>query len=400
MPQSPQAVHDLSRSLLDMVESGAPKEQIQAMEQKIAQSAGLSKFALTRMLPHFVQAMAKNVNAATVYEHFNLPGRDRIVHDRRDAQEGGAKEAAKEGAKEAGVRPEIRAEMEIKEGRLIEAKDKEYKNYLADKMERAGTPEKGTIREKVEQMLSKFERLILERFEKGRKVAHESADGKAKFLNKTEAEWKDFFAAFRARIIGKKISFEEIGEFLFRGMVMKGGKGVIISDMILRNGQVEKFIRFSVIADLLAKLQNMKPGDTFGKDLLRSMGEDFMYLALAASRGKDMATSPLPAEGKFLSGKAEELAAKELGLALPGQAGQKEAGRRMRARKGLFGMILEEDKEREPDETPYQFVPWWHWGRLKRPGRPRWVTVTFYLALLAVSLMGIAVITYQLFSGR
>jgi len=315
-----------------------------------------------------------------------------VVRDNRERAEGEGKEAAAR----AGVQAEV--EMEIKEGRLVSAKEKTYENYLADRMERAATPEQRAVQEKVERLLSTFERLILERFEEGRQLAKESADGKLKLLTKTEAEWKEFFNRFRDRIIGRKISFEEISEFLFRGLVNRGNRGVIISDLMLKDGRVEKFIRFSALAEVLAKLQNLKPGDRFGLETLSRMGEDFMYLALAASRGKDIATSPLPTAGRFVSGKAEEMAAQELGIPIGGQFAEERGLGRMRGRRPLFGGLLE-DREGPPEDLPYRFVPWWHWGNLKRPGKLKWTTVAFYAALLAISLIGIAMLTFRLLKG-
>jgi len=64
-------------------------------------------------------------------------------------------------------------------------------------------------------------------------------------------------------------------------------------------------------------------------------------------------------------------------------------GRRMGAM-FAFG----EDKERAPhDETPYQFIPWWHWGNLWRPGKFKIITVAFYIGLLLLAIVGITAIT-------
>jgi hypothetical protein len=384
--------HDNIRSLINLLETNAPAEQIEAMERQIAEQAGKDQFNIMRMLPHFVRAVTKTLTAAAVYEHFQLPGRDRVVHDRRGESEGKRSEAAAE------AKPDLRAEMEIKEGKLVSSKEKTYENYLAGRMEKAAMPEPRAVQEKIERLLSTFERLILERFEEGRALAKESPDGKPKLLSKTEAEWKEFFNQFRDRIVGRKISFEEIGEFLFRGLVNKGNKGIVISDLTFKDGRVEKFIRFSALAEALAKLQNLKPGDVFGAESLPLLGEEFMYLALAASRGRDIATSPLPIAGRFVSGKTEELVARELGIPAGGQYAEGKGLGRMRGRRPLFGGLIE-DREGPPEELPYQFIPWWHWGNLKRPGRMRWTTVAFYAALLAISLMGIAVLTYRLLKG-
>ncbi len=384
--------HENIRTLLNLVEMNAPAEQIEALERQIAEQSGKDQFSVMRMLPHFVRTVAKTLSAASVYEHFQLPGRDRIVHDRRYEVEQKGKESTPEAKPE---RP--KAEMEIKEGRLVSSKEKTYENYLTDRMERISTPEQREMEAKIERLLTTFERLILERFEQGRPLAKESPDGKPKFLSKTEAEWREFFSQFKDRIVGRRISLDEIGEFLFRGLIGKGNKGIIISDVMHKDGRIEKFIRFSVIAEALAKLKGLNPGDRFGPEFLSSLGEEFMYLALAASKGRDFATSPLPTAGRFVSGKTEEFVSRELGIPMADTQEEKRGGR-IRTKRSFFGGLLEE-KEEPLEELPYQFIPWWHWGNLKRPGKPRLTTIAFYFALLAISLIGIAVLTYRLLKG-
>jgi len=383
------------RRLVDLIESHAPQEKIAEAQKAVAESLGKDQFQIMRMLPHFIQAAAKNVDAATVYEHFRLPGRDRIVHDRREEGKGGAEKDAR---KKERARGEQRLEFEIKKGRLVKFKEKTYENYLADRMGKT-VSEREAAEAKVQRLLSVFEELIVSRFEGGRQVAKESPDGKPRFLVKTEGQWKDFFSKFYDRIVAKKVLLQDIHEFLFRGLVPKGNKGVVISDMILNNGRVEKFVRFSVIADALARLKALMPGDSFGRERLAGLtGEEFLYLALAVSKGRDIAMSPLPTAGKFVSGQAEEKAAQELGLPIPGQPQGRAASLKGRTRRAPF-MGLFDEHEGEPEELPYQFIPWWHWANLKRPVRSRWATVAFYTALLAMALMGIGILTYRLLSG-
>jgi len=379
-------------TLINLIETHAPQEQIFQAQQAVAESIGGDQFQVIQMLPQFMQAAKKMLDAATVYEHFRLPGRERIVHDNR---EGGKPEKAegKESARGGAL------ELEIQDGKVVKQKEKSYENYLGDRMGQSVMVEHEEAGARIGRLLSAFEQMVVARFEGGREVATESADGKAKFLAKTEAQWKEFFSKFIDRIVAKKISAEDIREFLFRGVIPKGNKGIVISDMVLNDGRIEKFIRFSVIADALARLRAMTPGDVIGREKLAGMlGEEFLYLALAVARGKDMATSPLPAAGKFMLGSTEEKAAQELGIAIGGQQAGKGAHVRGRGRRSPFTGLFD-DREGEPEDLPYQFIPWWHWSNLKRPTKSRWATIVFYISLLAISLMGIGVLTYRLLSG-
>jgi hypothetical protein len=392
----PEKQIDNIRKLADLIETHAPAERIAEAQRAVAESIGGDKFQVMRMLPQFMQAVAKNVDAATVYEHFRLPGRDRIVHDRR---EGGIGEAEKADKKKEGAKGR-RTDFEIKRGGLVRQKEKSFINYLGDRLGRTTLIEKKPSEGRAERPLSPFEGLVVARFEDGRNVKKESPNGKARFWAKTEAQWKDFFSKFLDRIVAKKVSYEDIKEFLFRGLIPKGTKGIVISDMVLHNGRIEKFIRFSIIADALAKLKALLPGDVFGSERLAGLtGEEFLYLALAVAKGHDLFTSPLPAAGKFMSGQAEEKAARELGLPLPGQTHMRGEKLRPKGRRAPFTGLFDK-REGEPDEIPYQFIPWWHWANLKRSGPLRWATVVFYASLLAMALIGIGVLTYRLISGQ
>lgn len=380
------------------VERGIPPDQIQAMVPQIAQQTGADQFQLMKMLPHFIQVAQKMVDAAQVYEHFRLPGQDRVVQDKRDEGTREAKGAEKKEAKKEAMEGAAK-DFEVRHGRLVRQKEKGYENYLGDRMDRGAHMEREEGGSRLERFLSAFEEMVVARFEGGRDVAKESVDGKAKFLEKTEAQWKEFFSKFIDRLVAKKVSMDEIREFLFRGVVPKGNKGIVISDMVLADGRVEKFIRFGVIADALAKLKAMTPGDVFGREKLAGLtGEEFLYLALAVSRGKDIATSPLPTAGKFMLGSTEEKAAQELGIPIGGQQSDKGAQVRGRGRRSPFTGLFDE-REGEPGDLPYQFIPWWHWSNLKRPTKTKWATIAFYIALLTMALLGIGVLTYRILSG-
>ena len=125
-----------------------------------------------------------------------------------------------------------------------------------------------------------------------------------------------------------------------------------------------------------------------------------MYLALAASRGRHFLASRLPAQGKFMGGRAEAQAAQALGLPINAHLHQRaEHLRGSRRGRGLGGLASEAATGNAPDDVPYQFIPWWKWGNLARPGKFRWVTAAFYASLFIVTLMGIVAMTWRLLKG-
>ncbi len=401
---------------LSLVEQGAPPEMIQQAEQQVAEALKQSPFELRSQLPFFQQA-AKRLDATLLLQHFRLPGRERLIEDRRDqfqgepAQREAAKDAAKETSKAAAQEAakkvaekaaeskvsEQAAKMTLKDGKLVEHRERTYTNFLgARELSQARGREVGAASQRVDEMLSGFERLVVERFEKGKQVAQQSQDGKPHFKPKSEGEWGAFFKSFLDRTVHKKTLVDEIREFLFRGTVAKGQKGVFIGDMHLTNGQVEKFVRFSILADALAKLKAMAPGEKVGADALGKLsGEELMYLALAAARSQEFATSMAPTQGKFALGSTEEKAAQALGIPLDRHLQQK-AKQLKRGAGGFKGFF---DKDPEPEEIPYQFTPWWSWGNLQRQSPTRWITRVMYGSLLILALMGIAVMTARLLKG-
>jgi len=338
----------------------------------------------------------KALHAGRAFQQFRLPGRDRVVVDRREQFQGEPKEAAKEAGKEAAKEAAQKATLTLKEGKLVEAREKAYAASAALGARGSGAPDQQAAEARVDRMLSAFEKMVVERFEGGKQIAEESADGKAHFNAKSDAQWKEFFQKFLNRTVAKRALLKDIKQFFMRGVVAKGGKGVFIGDMAMNSGRVEKFVRFSILAEALAKLRAMIPGDRVTAQMLGKLtGEELMYLALAASKGKEFAFAQEAARGKFAGAKAEAQAAAALGIPLDQQLEQK--ARNLR-RKGRGGMAWYE-KDAEPEETPYRFVPWWSWGNLSNPGPTKWVTRAFYGALFIVSLIGIIVLTIRLLAG-
>ncbi|MFA4874013.1 MAG: hypothetical protein WC956_03485 [bacterium] len=393
---------------VELVQQGAPAEQIKQAEVQVAEALKQHPFEVAQQLPFF-QKLVKQFDAVMAFQQFRLPGKDRVIVDNRERFQGepaekAAKDAVKDAAKDAAKKDtakstkEAAADLQLKEGKLVAAKDKAFANYLAARDKLGGGAEHKAAAERVEQMLNAFERMVVARFEQGKQVAHDSPDGKPHFLPKTDAEWKQFFKAFLDRTVQKKVLFDEIRDFLMRGVISKGNKGIFIGDIRLNDGRIEKFIRFSVLAEALAKLKAMVPGDALTAGMMGELaGEDLMYLALAASRGRDFIASMLPSQGKFMGEAAEARAAEALGIPLDRQLAQK--AKNLRARHGGGGMGGLFERDAAPEDLPYQFIPWWSWGNLTRPGPTRWITRVFYGALLVISIMGIIAVTLRILKG-
>ena len=381
---------------VDLLRKQAPTEKIKQAEKQLSEQMGKDRFeAFKRQLPRQLRAR-RSLDAQRVYRQFRLPGRRRMVRDRRGRMRG--RPAAKLRARKAAARSSKEAAkakvdtMRMRGGRITKQASRKYKNFFADKMQLKSEATARTVgkQAQIDELLSKFEKLIVRRFEHDQEVAKQSKKGEQTFLQKTESQWKTFFARFTSRFLKKKVPTKNIQDFLFRGMVSKGAKGVVISDMTLASGRVERFVRFSILAEAMARLAKLMPGEKFGKDMLK--GEELYYLALAAARGREYKTVPKPAEGRFMGGVAEERAAQELGLPMSAHLEHKSEAMKKGGRMGA-AFAYGEDKERPPEEQAYRFVPWWHWGNLKRPCKFKMMTVAFYLALLLLAIIGITAIS-------
>jgi len=374
-----------------LVEEGAPREEVERAEKEVAQALRTRPFEIKQRLPFF-QKMAKALRGRQAFQQFRLTG-GRVVVDRRDKEADEGSRSAKEAPKgEKGG--EAKGEHRLRDGKLVREKGRAD---IGRSFERGGL-EQRVATDRVDKMLTAFERMVLSRFEDGKQIAQQQKDGKPVFAEKSEAQWKAFFKSFLQRTIKKSAKLTDIRNFLLRGLVPKGSKAVFIGDMHLKSGRVEKFIRFSILAEIIAKLRGKKPGSTIGKGELGELGEELLYLALAASRKQRFAMSKKAAEGKFMGGRAEARAAKDLGLSLESQL--REKARHLKGRKGrggAFGGLF--GKDGEPEELPHRFVPWWRWGNLGRPGKFKWFTVFFYAALLALAIMGVVLMSMRLMSG-
>lgn len=393
---------DLAQELLELQTRGASDADLLQLEHRIADALKQPVFEIKKLLPSFLQ-IVKNLDASGAFGTIRLPGRDILVADRRESPKGTPSEPAKaavgklagemakseiEKKSETKTAKEKSGEMRVKDGKLVKSKEK-----ISEGAAGVRSMDQQVATDRLQKMLSAFERMVIERFENGREIEQRSADGRPKFLQKTDAQWKEFFQSFLNRTVSKKVLISDIREFLLRGLIPKGEKGIFIGDMKLTSGRVEKFVRFLLMSDAAAKLKNLMPGDAFGTGALGDLNsEELLFLALAASRGREAASSMLPTQGKFIGGRAEAEAAQALGLPLTAQLRQKT--KMLKKGGGLFGGDLLGDGRTE--DLPYQFIPWWRWGNLKTPSRFKWVTVAFYGTMLALALMGIALLSYRL----
>lgn len=299
-------------------------------------------------LPHYINSIEKRIG--TGYRTFKLPGTNYVVRDQRE--EGARKgEAFK---KDPGY--------EMKDGQLAKAKEKSYVNYLGDRQVLQPDEARGLARE-ISRLLSEFEKLLIDRFEKGKILEQETADGKPNFGAKSAEQWRSFFSKFLGRTVWRDADLKMLKEFIFRGLIdLKRGDGkyaVLIGDMELSNGQIEKFARLRVLSDLLEMLANARPGSSIEEDLIRKgIGKDELkYLALAHKHtDHGIKTAKDTTKGMFGELRTEEEVASRLGIS-----------RRKKGGGAYGGPIKWGDKDSE--EEKHGFVPWGFWEREKR-GRP------------------------------
>lgn len=351
----------------------------------------------SRDLPRLIQQTLSKMDASQVYQSFRLPGRDYVVHDHREGkQEGtGEKDLGREIARES--KKSIK-ELMIQEGKLFPVKEKSYENYLADPVGRMGvSPEQQASQERVLKLLTLFEKLLLQRFERGEELTKLLKEGDPSFLEKTAKQWRDFFARFFRRTVKRTVSQEELHSILYRGFVAKDVKGTVISDLNLANGQIEKFARFKLqqrSQELESFLSQLKPGERLTSEQLRRFfAGELEYLAIRHGEG-EAAWSPAPQKGKFLgSAQAEANVASDLGLQLGEQLKEKEkVFRRLGGgKKGLGGFAGGGEEGGAEGGVPQeQFIPWWQYGLRKKP--IRWGLTAFLFIILVGILIGLSVL--------
>lgn len=356
---------------------------------------------------------------------FRLPGHNRVVHDMREGgerhhedrvrvdHEHGRHEVHREESRERDRGRVDRSadnsasNVEIREGRLSEVRGKDYENYFnkLEKLMQSIAREQKPGEQKNDRPLSDFEKLVVERFEQAKQIEKESADGKAKFLEKTIEQWRAFFTKFTDRTAKKSIDMSEVQEFLFRGLVKKSdAKAIMISDIIQNSGKAEKFARFSVLYDKLSSLlSKLVPGDLISKEAIAKgmTGEELLYLALLPpTLEQEFLTGMKPKQGMFGLEAIEKRVSEELGIAQEkGTQDQSQAARGARGKKrrmGAWGRLFSSDEE--VDQSG-QFIPGWQWGTLKRPGGFKLKTF-FYSAVIIGFILVILFLINQYLMGK
>lgn len=383
------------------------------------QPAQRDQFRQSGLLERFVRAIANKLEQATQHT-FRLPGSGRTVHDRR----GERRARGGEGGQDAGS------------GRSEKGGDRAGSARKAAPDAAAGAPaataqadaaktlpprEVGVVHGESLQLaaeqpvsdrgLSPFEAKIVERFEHGVAVAKESSpDQPPTFLQKTAAQWKAFFRQFLPRTEKKQVPLESVANeaMVFRGLVGKSGvqgKGVMIGDLALQTGQVEKFARFDVdLAPVMTLVRGLQPGASLPRQVIAAgiQHELLEYFAIGHARAEAEVFAPRDSAGIFTSLKTEEAVAQRLGFsmgqgAVATEGAASSEGETERARSGGAGRWRGLFGEEEPmgDEQPGRFVPWWKWDREERAGARRW----FAGVSLVTTVVVLAVLAWLLFQG-
>ena len=346
------------------------------------------------------------------YQSIRLPGTGRIIHDRRRGEGAEGKEDVSRQRADRRDEPKKGAatdkkEMEIREGKMEEVRSKKYDNYLAER--KMMMENKARELENKERQPSEFEKTVKERFEDGKIIEKMVEGGKFRFLAKKIEEWRAFFDKFADRTIGKMVSFDEVMELLFRGVVKKmdakmaEAKAIVISDVILNGGKVDKFVRFGLSYQKFDMLSKLAPGDTIAKSTIADGSEKLAYLALMPpSAETEILTGLKPKQGMFAAEATEARVAEELGIALDKgssaeiQQQQAAKGRKKRGR-GMFSFFAGDE---EPMiEGSGQFTPWWQWGNLAKPGGYT-LKKALYSALFIAFVLAILFLIHQYLLGK
>lgn len=391
---------DIQREVQDLIRKGESLTHRAQEEKKPLDAETIAQ--ISKHLPRLIQRTLQKIEASAVFRTFKLAGRDVVVVDRREekiaAKEGPeGKEAKPDEAKK--IKEESKKpieEMILMRGKLSPAREKEYENYLSDPAMRMRMPEQKAAEERLLKLLTKFEKLLLKRFEGGEEVASPKQEGEASFLRKTVEQWRQFFSRFVARTVLRTVSPEQLAEGLFRGLVQKPSRATVISDLALTNGQVEKFARIPLQTPeqaLQVFLQKLEPGAKLSKEELKRLAAgDLEYLAIKELE-TEAAFTRAPQKGKFFeTAQIEAILSQELGIQLGDQLREKEklireaaARKRGSGKGGSGGGFFGEASSGEESGPREQFVPWWQYG-LQKP------TVRWSLAaLLFILFLGILI---------
>lgn len=261
---------------------------------------GADQFHHDSGLPKFLSSVRNRMDGSWVYQSFKLPGTTYVVRDMRGAQMD-EKEALR-----------MAAEYQVQEGNLTKTKKKDYVNYLADRSFAGGKSKQAEA--EIGRMLSEFEKLLVERFEKDRTIELALKDGRAVYREKSDEEWKSFFETFLPRTVKKSGDLSAVKEMTYRG---KMSGSLLVGDIIGKDGAVDKFARIKVLEGIFAELAGNDPGLVIGADLISKYlaTEEFKYLAIAHKHQEQaIKTGKEASKGIFGDLRTEDEIAKKLGL--------------------------------------------------------------------------------------
>lgn len=379
---------DLQKELEALIQKEETLTRQAGEERKTLDAETLAQ--ISRTLPTLIQNRLQKIDAAQVYRTFKLAGTDHVVHDNRE------KSASEKETTKQEPRKTIAQEAKTPLEELVLQKGK-YPNYFADPSSRMKAPEQQAAEGRLVKFFTRFENALLRRFEEGEHLVRHAPEGRFSFLKKTAEGWRDFFAHFAKRTVKRRVPVEQVQEWTFRGLVKKEARATVISDLVLANGQYEKFARFKLAqtaAALAERLALLDPGTRLSQDELKQQAsKELEYLAIKNGEG-EAAFVQAPTKGKFLgSAQMEEKVASDLGLQLGEQLREKQkilrkAGQAKRGGGGLFGR--EEDEGSAGGDQPGAFVPWWQFGPLRRPKGPvRWFVVLTYFVIISAIVLAV-----------
>ena len=328
-PIQPVGRGDKSVDLQKELEVLIQKEEVlskQAGEEKKTLDAE-TLLQLSRTLPTLIQHRLQKIDAAQVYQTFKLAGSDYVVHDNREKAKGEKGPAKQDPRKTIAEEAKTPLEELAARGELVEPQKGKHPNYFADPASKMKAPEQQAAMERLVRLFTRFENALLRRFEGGEPMARPAEEGRFSFLKKTAEAWRDFFAHFAKRTVKRRVPVEQVQEWTFRGLVKKEAKATVISDLVLANGQLEKFVRFKLAqgaAALAERLALLDPGARLSpEELKQQSAKELEYLAIKSAEAEAVFVQA-PTKGKFLgTAQMEEKVASDLGLQLGEQLKEK-----------------------------------------------------------------------------
>ncbi len=425
---------------------------------------------LDRYTPKLLNHVIRNLKSLVTHK----PDRAFDLAARRDAAT--QREALPRGdaGKARGAGPETAKEglLVMKGGKMVpadpETLQKMEKLEALEKMAAALKPgdlknlmgkAEGNLSPELKEALSLFEKVFMARFEGGASLEEGAKlqPGQAKFMQKSEKSWAEFFQKFIPFTLTKKVPLADVEALVYRGLVtttskgnVKGAaaaepKGELISDLKLASGKTDKFARLEIQGNkVLEELASKMPGDVLATALIAEWvgGPDLAYQALSHKIvNPDMAKNdPNPAvesyqspeaskeaairegvrearPGIALDARTEELVARHLDIELKPGRTDLASDRRTEEERAVPGAVKKGDgpwsslfKKKKKgllasmmtwEESVEEgvFVPWYQhvFKRKKFPGKVRWwMPLLYFTAFSATGLLLVYIFKFML----